>query len=42
MDELGDRKLEKANASKRVFSDKIEVHASYYFNFITHFDIALL
>ena len=42
MDKMDNPQLGKTNAGKRVFLEKIEIHESYRFNYITHSDIALL
>ena len=42
MDKLDNPQLGKTNAGKRIFLDKIEIHESYRFNYITQSDIALL
>jgi len=42
MDKLNNPQLGKANAGKRIFLEKIKIHETYKFNYITHADIALL
>ena len=42
MDKLDNSQLEKTNAGKRIFLEKIKIHDSYKFEYITNSDIALL
>ena len=42
MDKLDNSQLEKTNAGKRIFLEKIKIHDSYNFDYITNSDIALL
>lgn len=42
MDKLHNERLGSSNAGTRIFLDKIVVHDTYRFNYITHADIALL
>jgi secreted trypsin-like serine protease len=42
MDKLQNEQLGKQNEGTRIYLDKIKVHPTYKFNYITHADIALL